>query len=194
MTTQRSLLDRLVAEELTLQHCRDIRAEIDAQAKVGLVLRREFNFNCYEVAIDFQSSTVSVVDVLDAGESGTQQVPFSEFVGVLDSFARARSGVSSDELGQLFQFFAAYFNEDWDLDAPNDEGIIDRFIVETPSAVERREFAALVERFATHHHDDRLLAEAVFKVLGCYYLPREDVGMREWLKRLAARLRAETQR
>jgi hypothetical protein len=90
MTAQRSLLDRLVAEELTLHHCRDIQAEIEAQARGGPALRRLFTLNCYEIEINFETREVAVIDILDAGESGRQMIPLAEFVAALDTFVSAR--------------------------------------------------------------------------------------------------------
>jgi hypothetical protein len=89
----------------------------------------------------------------------------------------------------LRQFFSAHFNEDWDCDAENPEGVVRRFrAVAAPE--ERRVLAGAVVRYAAGFASDEELEERLFRELGCYYMP-SGVGMscKAWLEHLAEELR-----
>lgn len=93
------------------------------------------------------------------------------------------------DLSLLTKFFSTYFNEDWDCDAENSEGIVRRFIaVATPE--ERTVLAGAIVKYATGFASDKELEERLFRELGCYYMP-SGVGMscKVWLEHIAEELR-----
>lgn len=96
--------------------------------------------------------------------------------------------MSPEDLGRLPQFFGGYFNEDWDLDGPDADAILDRFMNHNPDVKARSELAALIDRFLNGNDDDAQLAQRLFKQLWCYYAPAGST--REWLQHVARRLRA----
>ena len=88
----------------------------------------------------------------------------------------------------LFQFFAGYFNQDWDLDAPDDDGVIEGFLREEP-----REFVDAVRReiraFIGLRLPEDVLQQAVWRDLGCSYDPAADgVSMTQWIRSVSERL------
>jgi hypothetical protein len=89
----------------------------------------------------------------------------------------------------LERFFSAYFNEDWDCDAENPEGVVRRFKAEaTPE--ERTMLAAAIVKYAAEFGSDKELEEGLFRELGCYYMP-SGVGLscKVWLEQIAEELR-----
>jgi hypothetical protein len=93
--------------------------------------------------------------------------------------------VNAGDIGRLQQLFGA-FHQDWDLDAPTDDGIIARFIADHPSKDELRGLAALIEDFIESYRDDNALKEALLRELWCEYSP---VSARDWLHHVAMTLR-----
>ncbi len=46
-------------------------------------MRKRFEFNCFEILLDFESNTVLIEDVMDVGPSGTLRVDMAEFAKCL---------------------------------------------------------------------------------------------------------------
>jgi hypothetical protein len=91
---------------------------------------------------------------------------------------------------ELFQFFAAYFHEDWSVDAASPDDVIDSFIA-AHTGSECAHIASLIDAFAAAVLDDQALERALFAELGCYYVPTADAqSTRGWLQRVSGRLRA----
>jgi hypothetical protein len=93
------------------------------------------------------------------------------------------------DLSRLEKFFSAYFNEDWNCDAENPEGVVRRFKAEaTPE--ERTMLAAAIVKYAAGFASDKELEEGLFRELGCYYTP-SGVGLscKVWLEHIAEELR-----
>jgi len=93
------------------------------------------------------------------------------------------------DLSRLERFFSDYFNQDWDCDAENPEGVVRRFKEEaTPE--ERTMLAAAIVKYAAGFASDKELEEGLFRELGCYYMP-SGVGLscKVWLEHIAEELR-----
>jgi CdiI immunity protein len=93
-----------------------------------------------------------------------------------------------EQFPDLYQFFAGRFNQDWDLFAPDDGGVIEGFLREEPpefvNAV-RREISALIGLGLPEH----VLQQAVWRDLGCSYDPTPDgVSMTQWIQSVSERL------
>ena len=93
-----------------------------------------------------------------------------------------------DEFPALFQFFGGWFNQDWDLDAADDNGVIRRFVEE-----EAPEQVAAVRqqlnRFLDLHLDESATEEALARDFGCDYNSAPNgLSVTEWLHKVAVRL------
>ena len=55
---------------------------IDDRRGSAHVFKREFEFNCFDVVLDFSRGVAVVQDVLIADESGDQEVSMSEFIEI----------------------------------------------------------------------------------------------------------------
>ena len=96
-----------------------------------------------------------------------------------------------EEIEQLRQVFGAYFHQDWDLDAPDVDGVIDQFIADQRGRAQLVQLAALVDAYADSFQNDSELARALINELWCDYLPRTaGTTAREWMQHVATRLRA----
>ena len=96
----------------------------------------------------------------------------------------------AENIERLRGFFGAYFHQDWDLDVPNADGIIERFIADQSDMAQLAELAALVDAYAEGHEDDSALEQALVNELWCQYLPSTaGARARDWLRHVAARLR-----
>jgi deoxyxylulose-5-phosphate synthase len=90
---------------------------------------------------------------------------------------------------ELFQFFAGYFHEDWQVDALTADDVVKTF-TETHSRDECRQIADLVDAFAAATPDDEALEKALFSNLGCYYVPAADGrSVRELLQQVSRALK-----
>lgn len=104
---------------------------------------------------------------------------------------RVSDAMRPEEIEQLRQLFGAYFHQDWDLDAPDANGIIDRFIADQADKAQLTKLAALVDAYAKSYEDDSELERALVGELWCEYLPgAAGTRARDWLWHVAARLRA----
>jgi hypothetical protein len=92
-----------------------------------------------------------------------------------------------------YDFFAAYFHQDWHLDDRQPDDVVARFLA-TMRADESNELAKLaddLDAFAARFAVDAELEGALYRELGCFYLPSADgVSAREWLKHITTRIRA----
>ena len=90
---------------------------------------------------------------------------------------------------ELVDFFAAYFHEDWDLDAPDAAGVVTVYMNQNPDPHLHRRVAAAIEQFVREHPDGDALDAALFNKLGCYYLPSGDgKSTPQWLAEIVAQL------
>jgi CdiI immunity protein len=93
------------------------------------------------------------------------------------------------DLSLLRKFFSTYFNEDWDCDSENSEGIVRRFIaVATPE--ERTVLAEAIVKYAAGFGSDKELEKHLFRELGCYSMPSGvGISCKAWLEHIAEELR-----
>ena len=87
----------------------------------------------------------------------------------------------------LYQFFAAYFHQDWDLEADDWEGIVDNYVNEDPVAEPLRSLAQEIDELRQAREESDLRQFLVYTV-GVDYGP-QPLTYREWLGQIADRLR-----
>ena len=93
---------------------------------------------------------------------------------------------------RLWQLFGAYFHQDWDTEG-NDWPDLVRNFADDHCETELKATAAELDRLLADFTDDAALDQQLFNELGCYYMPRPDLGgptVRRWLGEVAAALRA----
>lgn len=99
--------------------------------------------------------------------------------------------MSIQNLEPLRQFFGAYFHQDWDLDAPDYNGVVDRYIADTTDKRSLRDLANCLEVLSDSYDADVELEDALGKELWCEFVPSGDgLSARTWVLELAHRLRA----
>jgi hypothetical protein len=92
---------------------------------------------------------------------------------------------------QLFQLFGAYFHQDWPVEGKDWQDLLRNYCNDHAPAdfqAAASEIDQLLEGVAT----DSQLAEILWRQLGCYYLPRPDLGgptVRDWLAQVGAGLK-----
>ena len=95
--------------------------------------------------------------------------------------------LANEERELLFQFFGAYFHEDFVLEGKPQE-IVERFIKDT-APDQRMAIGRAIVKYCDALPTDSELREKLFRELGCYYDPTADgMSEREWLLGVAARL------
>lgn len=88
----------------------------------------------------------------------------------------------------LEQFFAGYFNQDWQSDAEDPRGIVALYIADA-SEEERRILSESILEYASQFKDDAELEEKLFSELGAFYMPSADgLTAHAWLQSVAAQL------
>lgn len=87
----------------------------------------------------------------------------------------------------LYQFFAAYFHQDWDLEADDWQGIVDNYVNDDPTARPLRTLAQEINdlRGARAEPD---LEQFLVRTVGVYYAP-QPLTYKQWLGQVADRLR-----
>jgi hypothetical protein len=95
----------------------------------------------------------------------------------------------------LFQFFGAYFHEDFPEEASTPDGIIEIYIADAPDREKLAHLADLIDAYIAEIPDDQELDEALFKELGCYYYTAADgLTARSWMQHVSRKLRAASER
>ncbi|MCC7171886.1 MAG: hypothetical protein IT459_15685 [Planctomycetes bacterium] len=88
----------------------------------------------------------------------------------------------------LRSFFSSYFHEDWSLDASEPGAIVDRYLTSNPASEHLSRLARSLESLAADGGSDSDIERALFRELGCYYMPSADgLSARKWLTELALR-------
>jgi hypothetical protein len=87
----------------------------------------------------------------------------------------------------LHRFFAAYFHQDWDLEADDWEGIVDGYAADHPAAELLRRLAQEVDGLREARPEPDLEQFLVYTV-GVYYEPK-PLTYKVWLGQIAERLR-----
>ena len=77
-----NVIERFVQQELDAHVRGVLQGAIDENRGSENVYKREFEFNSFDVVLDFSRGLVIVQDVLIAGEDGEQEVSMSDFSDV----------------------------------------------------------------------------------------------------------------
>ncbi|WP_458130790.1 hypothetical protein [Pseudomonas sp. R3-41] len=80
MSNGYTLIERFVAQELDDSVRSILKNALDERMCSKSVLFREFEFNCFEVSLDFEKGIVKLQDVLSAGESSFLDIPIGDFI------------------------------------------------------------------------------------------------------------------
>lgn len=87
----------------------------------------------------------------------------------------------------LYQFFAAYFHQDWDLEADDWQGIVDSYAADHPAAQPLQKLAHEIDGLREARSEPNL-EQFLVNTVGVYYSP-EPLTYKEWLQQIADRLR-----
>jgi len=82
MTSGGSLMEKFIAQELNASVRFVLNEALDERAHSDSVLIREFEFNCFDVVLDFERGVVKLQDVLSSGFESSTEFPLSEFISV----------------------------------------------------------------------------------------------------------------
>jgi hypothetical protein len=89
----------------------------------------------------------------------------------------------------LFQFFAAYFHEDFLDEASTPSEVVSRFVNEGGPGFDLRKLSQEIVAYVDEHQDEKELGKALVAELGCYYAPMsQGISTRAWLLDVAAQL------
>jgi hypothetical protein len=93
---------------------------------------------------------------------------------------------------RLRRFFGGYFHQDWSFDAPDSDGVIDRYVNDFPEKGHLRTLAHDLEALSSAFATDVDLEVALRVQLGCDgFVPSlVSLSARTWVRELANRLRA----
>ena len=86
----------------------------------------------------------------------------------------------------LFHFFACYFHQDWNLDDPSWQDVVNRFVHDDGAEAAGHVCEALNKLLGETGSDEHLAK--VLENLGCYYWAGSPSETRVWLKNLNAKL------
>jgi hypothetical protein len=80
MSSGATLIERFVAQELNDSIRPILKDAFEERICSKSVLLREFEFNCFDVSLDFEKGIVTLQDVLSIGESGFLDIPIRDFI------------------------------------------------------------------------------------------------------------------
>lgn len=86
----------------------------------------------------------------------------------------------------LFHFFAGYFHQDWNLDDPSWQDVVNRFVRDDGEEAAGYVREAVNKRLDEAESDVQLAK--VLEDLGCYYRAGSPSEARVWLENLNAKL------
>ena len=89
----------------------------------------------------------------------------------------------------LYQFFAAYFHQDWDLEADDWQGIVDNYVDADPVAGPLRTMAQEIDHLREVRPESDL-KQFLVRQVGVDYGP-DPLTYKEWLGQIADRLRLQ---
>lgn len=88
-------------------------------------------------------------------------------------------------MSNLFQLLGGYFNEDWDLEADNDKGIVEFFLKQESREKIQQTLSELQTLIDQKKSEDEL-NKIVFGELHCHYNPTADgLTTSQWLTSIA---------
>jgi hypothetical protein len=79
MSGDGSLIERFIAQELDASVCSILKTAFDERAKSKEVLLRDFEFNLFEVSLNFEKGIVTLQDVLSDKLGSSVDIPIYEF-------------------------------------------------------------------------------------------------------------------
>ncbi|UFH49283.1 hypothetical protein [Pseudomonas sp. KNUC1026] len=80
MSSVDTLIDRFVAQELDDSVRSILKNAFDERICSKSVLLREFEFNCFDVSLNFEKGIVRLQDVLSAGANSFLDMPVHDFI------------------------------------------------------------------------------------------------------------------
>ena len=80
MTNGGSLMEQFIAQELNANVRSVLNGAFDERARSNNVLIREFEFNCFDVVLDFERGVVKLQDALSSGVESYTELPMSDFI------------------------------------------------------------------------------------------------------------------
>lgn len=80
MSSGETLIERFVVLELDDSVRSILKGAFDERNHSKSVLLREFEFNCFDVSLDFEKGIVTLQDVLSCEEGNTINVPMRDFI------------------------------------------------------------------------------------------------------------------
>ncbi|MEE1880869.1 hypothetical protein V0R55_11905 [Pseudomonas soli] len=90
MNSGGALIERFVVQELDDSVRSILKGAFDERMRSEKVLLREFEFNCFDVSLDFEKGIVTLQDALSAGEGSSLDISMREFASAcgLNVFCR----------------------------------------------------------------------------------------------------------
>lgn len=79
MSNDGTLIERFVVQELDDSVRYILKDAYDERMRSQSVLLREFEFNCFDVSLDFEKGIVTLQDVLSIGESSSFDISIRDF-------------------------------------------------------------------------------------------------------------------
>lgn len=80
MTNDGSLMEQFIAQELNANVRSVLNGALEERARSDKVLIREFEFNCFDVVLDFERGVVKLQDALSSGVESSTELPMSYFI------------------------------------------------------------------------------------------------------------------
>ncbi|MBD8147842.1 hypothetical protein IFT37_19240 [Pseudomonas fluorescens] len=80
MSSGEKLIERFVVQKLDDSVRSILKDAFDERKRSKSILLREFEFNCFDVSLDFEKSIVTLQDVLSSEEGNTINVPMRDFI------------------------------------------------------------------------------------------------------------------
>lgn len=100
--------------------------------------------------------------------------------------------MTANKFPYLFQFFGAYFHQDWDLEAQEDEGIIRNYLQESSLTAVKQTITEITQLLAMNFSEKRLKKFLIHE-LGCFYNPTsKGISYQDWLLWIENFIKKET--
>ena len=80
MSSDGTLIERFVAQELDDSVRSILKDAFDERMCSKSILIREFEFNCFDVSLNFEKDIVTLQDVLSTKESSFLDIPIRDFI------------------------------------------------------------------------------------------------------------------
>ncbi|AUZ44162.1 hypothetical protein [Pseudomonas orientalis] len=80
MSSGETLIERFVVQELDDSVRSILKDAFDERNHSKSVLLRKFEFNCFDVSLDFENDIVTLQNILSSGEGDALNVPMHDFI------------------------------------------------------------------------------------------------------------------